>query len=190
MSLTRWFKEDGTPAELDSDDLRREERRLGIREEQAVARLQELLTVREEAFARGAATHSLALRRILARRFAGASTESQALETDILRIGKDLVTVRALLRLPASSGNGKARGIGARFADLQVAYEDDRTGEAAWRDGLFDAMGLTRPEKDPVAEVFRAWRALDAGEVPDVAAARHLLEPEGGEAAPATASRK
>lgn len=190
MSFTQWFKEDGAPADLDDEDLRREERRLRIREDQAVARLQELLTVREDAFTRGAGTRSLALRRILARRFAGASTESAVLETEILRLGKDLVAVRALLRLKAES-NGKVRGLGAAFPDLQVAYDDDRTGEAAWRDALLVALDLPRPDADPVADVFRAWRALDAGEVADVAAARHLLEGDGdtpGDSSPSSGS--
>jgi hypothetical protein len=146
-----------------------------------VSRLQQVLADKESAFRVGAENRSLSLRRILARRFAGASAEQDALEEDLLRLGKDLMTVRALLRL-VEAGR-KPKGVGDTVADLQVAYEDDRTGEAAYRDALCKALGTQPPEKDPMADVFRVWRALDKGEFADVAAARQALAENGSKEA-------
>ncbi len=177
--FSTWFKPDGTLQEQSGDDLRREEHRLRIREEQAVARLQQLVTEKEEAFRRGAEDRSVALRRILARKFATASAEQAGVERDLLRLGKDLVTVRAFLALQGQKNRPK--GVGEAAAELQVSYEDDRSGEAAYRDALHRALGIPPPEFDPVAEVFKVWRALDRGEYPGVAEARRALVEGAGE---------
>lgn len=173
MSFTSWFKPDGALQDLSGDDLRREEHRLKIREEQLVARLQQVLGDKEEAFTRGAENRSLALRRILARKFASGAADQVLLERDLLRLGKDLVTVRSFLALGESSKRPK--GVGDQVAELQVAFEDDRVGESAYRDALGKSLGLASPEFDPVAEVFRVWRGLDKGEFPSVAEARRAL---------------
>lgn len=178
MSFSTWFKADGALQDLSTDDLRREEHRLRIREEQLVARLQQVLADKEEAFARGAENRSLSLRRILARKFAAGAAEQTTLERDLLRLGKDLVTVRALLALAEAAK--KPRGVGDQVAELQVSYEDDRVGESAYRDSLNKALGLPPPEFDPVAEVFRVWRALDKGEFASVGDARRALVENGG----------
>jgi hypothetical protein len=180
MAFTTWFKPDGALQEMTPEDLRREEHRLRIREEQLFARLQQILSDREEAFRRGAEDRSLALRRILARKFAAGGAEQAALERDLLRVGKELGCVRAFLALSESAK--KVKGVGDLVAELQVSYEDDRVGEAAFRESLGKALGLPAPEFDPVAEVFRVWRALDKGEFPDVAAARRALVENGGKA--------
>lgn len=173
MAFSQWFKPDGLLQDLSMEDLRREEHRLRIREEQAVARLQQLVADREEAFLRGAADRSVALRRILARRFAAASLEQGKTERDLLRLGKDLHTVRAFLSL--AENPKRPKGIGDGAADLQVSYEDDRVGEAAYREALHGALGIPVPENDTVAEVFKVWRALDRGEYADAAEARRAL---------------
>ena len=179
MAFSTWFKPDGALQDQTADDLRREEHRLRIREEQAVARLTQLVTEKEDAFRRGAEDRSLSLRRILARKFASASAEQGTVERDLLRLGKDLVTVRAFLSL---QGNGKRpKGVGDAASDLQVSYEDDRSGEAAYRDALNKALGIPPPEFDPVAEVFKVWRGLDRGEFPGVAEARRALVENAGE---------
>ena len=77
-----------------------------------VARLQQVLTDKEAAFRSGAENRSLSLRRILARRFAAGTADQVHLERDLLRIGKDLGTVRAFLSL--AEANKKARGVGTR----------------------------------------------------------------------------
>jgi len=173
MAFSTWFKPDGALQELTVDDLHREEHRLKIREEQLVSRLQQVLEDREAAFRHGAEHRSLALRRILARRFATGTADQVQLERDLLRIGKDLGTVRAFLALAESSK--KLKGVGDQVADLQVSYEDDRIGESAYHETLAKALGLSAPDFDPVAEVFRVWRALDKGEFPTVADARKAL---------------
>lgn len=173
MAFNTWFKPDGTMQDLSPEDLRREEHRLRIREDQAVARLQLIIAEKEEAFARGAADRSLALRRILARKFASASAEQSRVERDLLRLGKDLHTVRAFLSL--AEGGRKSKGPGEAVADLQVSYEDDRVGEAAYRDALHAALHIPAAGNDTVAEVFKVWRALDRGEFPGVAEARRAL---------------
>ena len=173
MAFSTWFKPDGALQELTVDDLRREEHRLKIREEQLVARLQQVLTEKESAFRNGAENRSLALRRILARKFAAGTADQVQLERDLLRIGKDLGTVRSLLALLES--NRKPKGVGDQVAELQVSYEDDRIGEAAYRDALDKSLGLAPADFDPVAEVFRVWRSLDKGEYPSVADARRAL---------------
>jgi hypothetical protein len=174
MPFPSFFKADGAAAEPSPEELRREERRLQIREEQAAARLGQALADSDRAFEQGASARSLSLRRILARRFAALSAERDALEQELLRLGKDLVTVRALL---ASADAGrKAKVPQDSLADLQVAYEDDRVGEAAYRESLFKALGRALPEHDPVREVFEAWRGLDAGRHAGLAAARAALE--------------
>jgi hypothetical protein len=178
MSFTTWFKADGAFQELSVDDLRREEHRLKIREEQLVARLQQVLADKEGAFTRGAENRSLALRRILARKFAAGAADQVLLERDLLRLGKDLVTVRAFLALP--EGGKRPKGVGDQVAELQVSYEDDRVGESAYRDALGKSLGLAAPEFDPVAEVFRVWRALDKGEYASTAEARSALVESGG----------
>ena len=188
MAFSTWFKPDGAVQDLTADDLRREEHRLRIREEQAVARLQQLVSEKEEAFRRGAEDRSVALRRILARKFAAAASEQATVERDLLRLGKDLVTVRAFLAM--QNGAKKGKGIGEAAAELQVTYEDDRAGEASYRDGLHKALGIPPPEFDPVAEVFKVWRALDRGEFPGVAEARRALVEGAGEKTPAEKGEK
>jgi hypothetical protein len=173
MAFSTWFKPDGALQELTVDDLRREEHRLRIREEQLVARLTQVLGEKESAFRSGAENRSLALRRILARRFASGTAEQVQLERDLLRLGKDLGTVRAFLGI--AEGNRKVKGLGDQVAELQVSYENDRVGEAAYHEALVKALGIAAPEFDPVAEVFRVWRGLDKGEYPSVAEARRAL---------------
>jgi hypothetical protein len=177
MSFATWFKPDGTLQDHSVEDLRREEHRFRIREEQLVARLQQVISDKEAAFSRGAENRSLALRRILARRFAGAAAEQVELERDLLRLGKDLVSVRGFLSL-ADSGK-KPKGVGDAVAELQVSYEDDRIGESAYRDALGKSLSLPPPDFDPVAEVFRVWRSFDKGDFPSLAEARRALVENG-----------
>lgn len=181
MAFSTWFKPDGTLQDLAPEDLRREEHRFRIREEQLVARLQQLVTDKEEAFRVGAENRSLALRRILARKFASAAGEQATVERDLLRLGKEHHTVRAFLALLENPKRPK--GVGDAVADLQVSYEDDRTGEAAYRDALHRALGIPSPDFDPVAEVFKVWKALDKGEYEDIAEARRALVESAGEKA-------
>ena len=181
MPFTIWFKADGTLQDLSPEDLKREEHRLRIREEQLVARLQKVLGEKEAAFRVGAENRSLSLRRILARRFAGASAEQDSLEQELLRLGKDLMTVRAFLRL--GEAGKRPKGVGDAVAELQVAYEDDRTGEAAFRDALFRSLGMAPPEQDLMADVFKVWRSFDKGEYAGVDDARRALDENGSKEA-------
>ncbi|MHC4923136.1 MAG: hypothetical protein ACYTG4_03545 [Planctomycetota bacterium] len=174
MSFNDWFTPEGDAAQINEEELRREERRLAIQEEQAVARLQALLEEGEEAFRQGAESPSLAVRRILARRFASAREEQDDLERRILGIGKDLVTIRSVLAIVADGK--KVPTLGDRQEELKVAYEDEKVGEQAYREAIGRALGLAAPEHDPVADVFRIWRGLDAGEYADVETARRALD--------------
>lgn len=173
MAFSHWFKPDGALQDLTLEDLRREEHRLRIREDQAVARLQQMVAEKEDAFQRGAEDRSVALRRILARKFAATRLEQAKVERDLLRLGKDLHSVRALLAV--AEGGKKHRGLAEAAADLQVSYEDDKIGEASYRDALLKALGIPGPVNDTVAEVFKVWRALDRGEYSGVAEARRAL---------------
>ena len=180
MAFSTWFKPDGTLQDLSAEDLRREEHRLKIREEQLVARLQHVITVKEEAFTRGAESRSVSLRRILARRFAGSEEDQATLERDLLRLGKEMWTVRSFLAL--AEGGKKQKGVGDTVAEIQLSYEDDKVGESPYRDLLRKSLALPPIESDTVAEVFRVWRALDKGEYPSAAEARRALLENGGKA--------
>jgi hypothetical protein len=180
MAFSTWFKPDGVLQDLSAEDLRREEHRLKIREEQLVARLQQVITDREAAFTRGAEDRSVSLRRILARRFAACTAEQSTLERDLLRLGKEMWTVRSFLAL--TEAGKRPKGVGDAVAELQVSYEDDRVGESPYRDLLRKSLGLPAIESDTVAEVFRVWRALDKGEFPNAAEARRAIAEDGGKA--------
>ncbi len=193
MAFSAWFKSNGAPKDLGPEDLRREERRLAIREDQATVRLERLLAEKDDIFGRGAATPSTALRRVLARRFAAAAAEEVTLEREILALGKELATARLLLAL--ADGGRKPAGLAERAAELQVAFEDEKVEEGTYRDSLARALGHDpaalpgSPDGAPRAEaVVEAWRALDRGEASDLAAARRALD--GTAPAPGKTPRK
>ncbi|MFN3487348.1 MAG: hypothetical protein ACK44W_17915, partial [Planctomycetota bacterium] len=82
--------------ELTLEQVKREEIKLGIRENQTLAKLEKLEREREEIFARGTKIKSPSRRRQLARLYEMKSSGVRMLERELEILSKELATISAL----------------------------------------------------------------------------------------------
>lgn len=205
MSIfTRWFGGGRKAPRVTLAELRVEEKRLEIRENQALARLEKIDREREEIFHQGAKTKSPARRRIYARRFTALSQRAQMLEREVLRIGKELITIgrlRAVLERERKGGKPllerlKDEDIGR----IMTLLEDDRISEEVYLQKIDSVLGIvtdkayeTEEIGEEGMEVLKAWERMDEGELDFDAGLREAAgrkERETGEQEPAADERE
>ncbi|MBI4563921.1 MAG: hypothetical protein HY716_04410 [Planctomycetes bacterium] len=164
--------------DLSLEELRIEEKRLEIRENQHINQIDRLEKQREETFNQGAKTKSPPRRRIYARRFNELSQRLGMIERDLSRVVKELMTlnrVRVILerqrQIPGQRNvleNLSEKDLGR----ITTLLEDDRISEEVYLQKLDLMLGVvhepayeTQEIGSEGMEVLKTWEAMDEGEL-------------------------
>ena len=168
MSLARWLADGADPAQMSPEEVRRLQNALGVREEQAIARL----------VARGAATPSPALRRALARRHGRLSEDVYDSDRELARLGKELAGLRAIRELLRDgtpiAAPGDCAPLMALLNDADASEDNFSTqlGQAL-RAGQTPRPAATGRRLGP--DLMQIWEKMDRGEI---SSAREALRSE------------
>jgi hypothetical protein len=168
MSLADWLATGAEPARMTPEEVRREQGFLLVREEQTIASLEKLLDERDLVFRKGAATRSVVLRRVMARRHSRLDAEVRALERELARIGKEVAGLTCLRRVLQSGVQLKAPG---DCTPLLTLLDDASASEEEFADlflAKIRADGAPETTSIPIVrvapDVIGVWERLDAGE--------------------------
>jgi hypothetical protein len=178
--LADWLAAGADPTKMTTEEVRRQQNLLAVREEQAAARLEKLLEERDALFRRGAGTRSTALRRVLARRHGRVDADVRASERELTRIAKEvsgLATIRRLLKEGASlTAPGDCTPLLTLLDDASSSEEEfaeTLAGALSGRGGREVPTDSIGPLSPPVLDV---WEKLDRGEIASVEDAQRKLE--------------
>jgi len=163
--------------DLPLEELRVEEKRLEIRENQHLRQIEKYDKMREEVFHQGARCKSPARRRIYARRFGEYSQRVSLIERELTRVVKELMTlsrIRAILerQRQVPGGNLLQKLSEEDLANLASLLENDKISEEVYLQKLDTMLGVVN---DPAyeasdlgtegLEVLKAWERMDEGEL-------------------------
>jgi AraC-like DNA-binding protein len=175
--LGKIFKGRRGLADLSLEEVRLEEKRLEIRENQHLHQIEKYDKLREEVFHQGAKTKSPARRRIYARRFGEYCQRIGMIERELTRVVKELMTlgrVRSILerRRQAPVRNVLERISEEDLARLTALLEDDKVTEEVYLQKLDALLGVVNDPAYEAAEigtegmeVLRTWEQMDEGEL-------------------------
>lgn len=184
MALASWLADGADPAQMNPEEVRRLANTLRVREEQAIARLESLVSEQASLVSRGAATPSPALRRALARRHGRLSEDVYDVDHELSTMGKELAGLRAirdLLREGAALAAPEDTGpLIQQLADADVteeAFASDLA--AALRAG--QVKKKTHGARRSGPDLMEVWEKMDRGEI---SSAKEALRapPSGGKA--------
>jgi hypothetical protein len=180
MGFLDWFKRDRKITDYTPEELRREEGRLQIRENQTIARVEKLEAEREVIFRQGTDVKSPVRRRILARKYEEKKAEVSRLETELSRLSKEAMTVSAIrfrLERRAAGESAILKKIGGGEIEvLRDLFEDDAIGDEMYGEKLVEMLGaVSETAGDPLEglgeegrSVLDIWQRLDQGEIESV----------------------
>jgi hypothetical protein len=176
--LDKIFRRRKRLTDLSLEELRVEEKRLEIRENQHINQVDKFEKQREEIFNQGAKTKSPARRRIYARRFNEVAQRVGIVERDLSRVVKELMTLnRIRVILERQRQTPGQRNILENLTDqdlgkITALLEDDRISEEVYLSKLDLMLGVV---SDPAyetqdigsegMEVLKTWEAMDEGEL-------------------------
>jgi hypothetical protein len=160
------------------EEIRVEEKRLEIRENQHLRQIEKYDKLREEVFHQGAKNKSPARRRIYARRFGDYSQRIGMIERELSRVVKELMTltrVRGILerqrQVPAAQ-NILQRLKEEDLMKLTTLLEDDKITEEVYSQKLDMLLGVVNDPAYESAdigneglEVLKTWEQMDEGEL-------------------------
>ena len=160
------------------EEIRVEEKRLEIRENQHLRQIEKYDKLREEVFHQGAKNKSPARRRIYARRFGDYSQRIGMIERELSRVVKELMTltrVRGILerqrQIPAAQ-NVLQRLKEEDLMKLTTLLEDDKISEEVYGQKLDLLLGVVNDPAYESAdignegmEVLKTWEQMDEGEM-------------------------
>lgn len=160
------------------EEVRIEEKRLEIRENQLVKKLESTERRKNDLFRKGAETKTRALRRIYARKFEEATKQGQMEERELLRLGKELrVLSRLRMLLERRSRTSRTASLLERLDDSQLRELARLVDSQDLPDAEFDekvdmVLGLTEQEPEEVTEglgeealeVMKVWEEMDRGQ--------------------------
>lgn len=162
--------------ELSLDEVRIEEKRMELKENQIVKKLETLDRDKEETFKRGAETKSKALRRIYARKFEEATKVMQLSERELIQISKEIrLLSRIRMVLERSQKGRSAIPLLERLNENQVhelmkLIDTDTVKEAEFMEKVDLMLGLTEREEatgemgEEGMEVMKVWEQMDDGQ--------------------------
>src|SRR5262245_58906905 len=172
--------------ELTLVEVQREEKRLEIRENQTIAKLERVEKEKEEIFAKGSKIKSPSRRRQLARQYDLKSQGTKMLERELGLLSKELTTIKAL-KLALERREMSKQGIGHILnrvdeAELMTMLEDDKISQEMYAEKLTEVMSTLNDsslkgieilgrEGD---EVMQVWQKMNDGEIEDDDAAINL----------------
>src|SRR5262245_30095107 len=163
---------------LGLEEIRVEEKRLEIRENQHLRQIEKYDKLREEVFHQGAKNKSPARRRIYARRFGDYSQRIGMIERELSRVVKELMTltrVRGILerqrQVPAAQ-NVLQRLKEEDLMKLTTLLEDDKISEEVYSQKLDMLLGVVNDpayESQEIGneglEVLKTWERMDEGDL-------------------------
>jgi hypothetical protein len=163
--------------ELGLEEVRVEEKRLEIRENQHLHQIEKYDKLREEVFHQGAKTKTPARRRIYARRFSEYSQRISMIERELTRVVKELMTLTRVRGILERQRQIPGRNILQSLSEedvvkLTTLLEDDKVGEELYMqklDGLLGAVNDPALEQSDIGneglEVLKTWEQMDEGEL-------------------------
>lgn len=172
------FKRRRRITDFKPEELRREEKRLEIRENQLVAQQEKLDREKEDIFQQGVKNKSAVRRRMYARRFNDLMGRLRLMDRELSRVSKEVMTLSRIRALVERTKSPKSvTGILNKLSDanldeLQALLEDDKIGEEFYLQKLDTLLGVAN---DPAyeaseignegLEVLKTWEAMDEGEM-------------------------
>jgi hypothetical protein len=173
------------------DEIRVEEKRLEIRENQHINQIEKYDTIREDIFHQGAKTKSPSRRRIYARRFNETCQRLQIIEKDLSRVVKELMTLSRVRAVMERKKSGKTENILQKLTEedmvkLTTLLEDDKITEEVYLQKLDGVLGIVN---DPAYEtpdlgeagsdVLKTWERMDEGDLEFDEGLREAAQSEG-----------
>lgn len=176
--LEKIFKRRKRLTDLSLEELRVEEKRLEIRENQHINQMDKLEKQREEAFNQGSKTKSPARRRVYARRFNEITQRVSIVERDLSRVVKELMTLNRIRTIVERQRQVPgSRSVLENLSDqdlgkITALLEDDRINEEVYVSKLDLMLGVVNDPAYESAdignegmEVLKTWEAMDEGEL-------------------------
>ncbi|HEX7898652.1 MAG TPA: hypothetical protein VF950_12885 [Planctomycetota bacterium] len=164
-------------SDLGLEEVRVEEKRLEIRENQHLHQIEKYDKLREEVFHQGAKTKTPARRRIYARRFGEYSQRIGMIERELTRVVKELMTLTRLRGILERARQIPTQNVLQNLSEedvikLTTLLEDDKVGEEVYMQKLDSLLGAVN---DPALEtsdignegleVLKTWEQMDEGEL-------------------------
>lgn len=162
---------------LSLDQVKREEIRMGIKENQTLSKLEKLEKEREEIFARGLKMKSPAHRRQLARLYEMKAGGVKTLERELAVISKELTTMSAL-KLALERQQSSREGVSKLLhqvdeAQLMTYLEDDKISQEMYLEKLNNVLSSVTDNAQQITEslgkegneVMDVWQKMDEGEI-------------------------
>ncbi|MBI2924056.1 MAG: hypothetical protein HYY18_23610 [Planctomycetes bacterium] len=188
MSIIDLFKRPKRITDLKLEEVRREEARLGLRETQAIARLEQMERDKEELFRRGFKLKSPVRRKQLARQFEQKKNEIGLAERDLNRMSKEAITIAAV-RMAIQRKEDQKKGILsilhlAEEGEIQRLLEDDKISYDLYMERLGAIAESSKDTEGNIinevgqegAELLDIWQKLDEGEIDSLDAGLKLAE--------------
>jgi len=178
--LADWLAAGADPGKMTSEEVRRQQNLIAVREEQAASRLEHLIDERDELFRRGATTRSTALRRVLARRHGRVDADVRAAERELARIAKEVAGLAAVRRLLKDGATLASPG---DCTPLLTLLDDASASEDEFAETLSVALRgrdggthSTGPIVLAAPGVLDVWEKLDRGEIASIDEAQRRLD--------------
>ena len=174
--------------ELSLEDVKREEIKLGIRENQTVAKLEKIEKEREDIFAKGSKIKSPSRRRQLARLYDMKSQGVKMLERELAVCSKELTTLSAV-KMALERQKMNKEGVSKLLnrvdeAELMTLLEDDKVSQEMYLEKLGSVLSSVTEGAQLITEnlgkegneVMDIWQKMDDGEIESFEAGLKLAE--------------
>ena len=164
-------------AGLGLEEIRVEEKRLEIRENQHLHQIEKYDKLREDVFNQGAKTKSPARRRIYARRFGEFSQRISMIERELTHVVKELMTMNRVRGILERQRMIPVQNILQRLNEedmikLTALLEDDKVSEEMYLQKLDSLLGVVNDpayESQDIGneglEVLKTWEQMDEGDL-------------------------
>jgi len=175
--LGKIFKGRRGLTDLSLEEVRVEEKRLEIRENQHLHQIEKFDKLREDVFHQGAKTKSPARRRIYARRFGEYAQRIGMVERELTRVVKELMTLNRVRSIMERSRQIPTQNVLQNLSEedvvrLTTLLEDDKIGEEVYLQKLDSLLGVVNDpayESQDIGneglEVLKTWEQMDEGEL-------------------------
>ncbi|NUN49161.1 MAG: hypothetical protein HUU15_10075 [Candidatus Brocadiae bacterium] len=171
------FKRPKRMSDLKLEDVRREAARLDLREQQAIRRLEQMESAKEDLFRKGAKLKSPIRRKQLARQFEQKKNEIAIAERELNRLSKEAVTLAAI-RMAVQRKQDMKKGVLsilslAEEGEVQRLLEDDKISYDMYMERLGEITEATKDSSQDIvnevgkegAELMDIWQKMDDGEI-------------------------
>ncbi len=175
--LGKIFKKRRGLTDLSLEEIRVEEKRLEIRENQHLHQIEKYDKLREDVFHQGAKCKSPARRRIYARRFGDYSQRVGAIERELTRVVKELMTLTRVRGILERQREIPVQNVLQKLSEEDVVrltslLEDDKITEEVYLQKLDSLLGVVNDPAYESAdigtegmEVLKTWEQMDEGEL-------------------------